>query len=103
MKNTWKDLSAMISYSEGGITSKVIEKNEAGDVTLFCMAKATSISEHTSTKAGYVYVLEGEGIFTLEGENIHMKPGVIIFMEPGTVHAISARKNTSFILILKKV
>ncbi|MGV8169703.1 MAG: cupin domain-containing protein [Candidatus Nanoarchaeia archaeon] len=103
LKNNWKNVVEQISYSEGGITSKVMEKNEFGDVTLFCMSKNTSISEHTSTKAGYVYVVEGEGTFVLAGKNIEMKKGVLIFMDANAKHSLNAKENTSFILILKKM
>ncbi|MBT7902297.1 cupin domain-containing protein [Candidatus Woesearchaeota archaeon] len=103
MENKWKDVKEMIDYSKGGIISKVVEKNDIGDVTLFNMSKETEIGEHTSTKAGYVYVVEGAGIFTLEGEEIHMKPGVLIFMKANAKHSLSAKENTTFILILNNV
>jgi len=103
MANKWKDLKEMIDYSNNGIISKVIEKNDIGDVTLFGMSKDTEISEHTSTKQGYVYVIEGEGIFNLEGEEIPMKPGVLIFMDANAKHSLSAKENTTFILILNKI
>jgi len=67
-----------ISYSEKGITSKEIMETGKLDSTLFCMAANTNISEHTSTKQGVVYVIEGKGTFNLEGEDIQMLPGVFI-------------------------
>ncbi|MDP7081443.1 MAG: cupin domain-containing protein [Candidatus Undinarchaeales archaeon] len=103
MKNTWKNIKEMITYPEGGITSKVIEKNELGDVTLFCMSGGTSISDHTSTKAGYIYVIEGKGTFILEGEKIEMTPGTLIVMRSNAVHSLSAQENTSFILLLRDI
>ncbi|MBT4174263.1 cupin domain-containing protein [archaeon] len=102
MENKWKNVSEIINYSDEGIISKVIEKNDVGDVTLFSMSKKTEIGEHTSTKAGYVYVVEGDGIFNLEGEEIHMKPGVLIFMSANAKHSLCAKEDTSFILILNK-
>lgn len=100
MKNSWKNINEMITYSSGGIMSKVIEKDDVGNVTLFSMSKNTDISTHTSTKPGYIYVIEGEGIFTLENQEISMKPGTIIFMEANAKHSISAKEDTSFVLIL---
>ena len=90
----------MISYSEGGITSKVILKTERMNVTLFCMASGTELSEHTSTKEGLVYVLEGKGTFTLEGKEIPMLPDVLIHMKSGAVHSLEAEESTSFLLVL---
>jgi len=103
MENKWKNLKEMINYSDDGIISKVIEKTDEGNVTLFNMGKGTAMSEHTSTKSAYVYVVEGDGIFVLEGKKIQMSPGVMIFMESNAKHSLSAKENTTFILILNKV
>ena len=82
--------------------SKVISKSDKVDVTLFCMAKGTELGEHTSTKEGLVYVIEGNGTFTLEGEGIPMLPGTFIHMKKKAVHSLSANKDTSFLLVLNQ-
>jgi quercetin dioxygenase-like cupin family protein len=97
MEQSTKDL---IAYSAGGITSKVILKSEHLNVTLFCMAAGTDISEHTATREGTVYVVEGDGVFTLSGQPILMKQGVLIHLKPNQPHSITAEKNTSFLLTL---
>lgn len=94
------NIKEQISYSAGGILSKVIIKSEKLDVTLFCMAKGTEISEHTSTKQGFVYVVEGKGVFNLGGKDIVMSPGVFIEMEKNMIHSLKAEQNTSFLLVL---
>ena len=95
-----KNIKELIEYSEKGITSKVISKEGKLNVTLFCMSANTEISEHTSTKQGIVYVIDGEGVFNLEGEKINMAPGIIIFMKENAIHSLKADKNTSFLLVL---
>jgi|SRR3989344_638864 len=95
-----KNIKQMIEYPKQGILSKEIAKTSKQDVTLFCMAKGTDMGEHTSTKQGFVYVLEGKGIFNLEGKEIEMKPGVFIFMNKNAKHSLSAQENTSFLLAL---
>ncbi|MDO8663726.1 MAG: cupin domain-containing protein [Candidatus Wildermuthbacteria bacterium] len=94
------NVKKMIGYSEGGITSKVVFSGENNQVTLFCMAEGTDIGEHTSTKKGFVYVIEGKGIFNLEGREIIMEPGVLIEMSKNAKHSLSASENTSFLLFL---
>lgn len=94
-----KNILEMINYSDGGILSKVIQKDKM-NVTLFCMSKQTEISEHTSTKQGLVYVIEGKGIFNLEGNDLIMEKGKMILMEENAVHSLKAEENTSFILVL---
>ena len=97
-----KNIKQLIEYPKQGILSKEIVKNEKIDITLFCMAKGTNIGEHTSTKAGFVYVLEGKGIFNLEGKNIKMQLGEFIFMMENKVHSLKAEENTAFLLTLIK-
>ena len=98
--NLPKNQKELIEYSEKGITSKVISKEGKLNVTLFSMSAGTDISEHTSTKQGVVYVIEGEGIFNLEGSDIEMKPGIIIFMKENAAHSLKVEEDTSFLLVL---
>lgn len=97
-KRNWKNLSRIIEYPKEGVLSKELVKTAKSNITLFCMAKGTEISEHTSTKEGFVHVLDGKGIFNLEGENIKMLPGVFIFMKKNAKHSLKAEKNTAFLL-----
>jgi len=95
-----KNILDIIEYPSEGVLSKKIVKTENINIDLFCMAVGKEISEHTSSKEGTVYVVEGKGIFRLEGENIDMKPGVLIHMEANAKHSLKAMENTSFILTL---
>lgn len=96
-------INELIKYPEKGILSREIVKNNKFDITLFCMAKGTEISEHTSTKQGFVYVIEGDGIFNLEGKDIIMSSGVFIYMDENAIHSLKVNENTSFILALANI
>ena len=100
MEDNSQNIKELIAYSNGGILSKEIVKNNKLSVTLFCMAAGTEISEHTSTKQGFVHVIEGKGIFNLEGKDIIMSEGVFIKMNKNMVHSLKAEQNTSFLLSL---
>ncbi len=102
MENEYKNIRDVIDYPEGGVVSKVLSRNRTGDVTLFCMAAGTSISEHTASRDGFIYVVEGDGTFRLEGEDIPMKEGVMIFMAKDAKHSLDAKENTTFILLLRE-
>ncbi len=93
-------INELIEYPKKGILSKDIIKNNKLNVTLFCMAKGTEISEHTSTKQGFVYIIEGNGIFNLKGKDITMSSGVFIYMKENAIHSLKADENTSFMLVL---
>lgn len=103
IENNWSDLPKLVDYSKSGILSKVIKTSDKINITLFCMAKNTNISEHITTKEGMVYVLEGEGVFNLEGKDILMKQGVLIFLNKNAKHSLDASKDTSFLLVLYPV
>lgn len=93
-------INELIEYPKKGILSKDIVKNDKLNITLFCMAKGTEISGHTSTKPGFVYIIEGSGLFNLEGKDIIMSPEVFIYMKENAIHSLKADENTSFILVL---
>lgn len=93
-----KNVKTLIEYPKEGILSKEIVKTDKIDMSLFCMTENTGISEHTSTKQGFIYVIEGKGIFNLEGKDIKMEQGVFIFMKKNAIHSLKAEENTAFIL-----
>lgn len=100
MMGKWVNVKELIEYPREGILSKELVKADEFNITLFCMSGGTEISEHTSTKEGFLIVLEGEGTFNLEGEDISMKPGIFIFIEKNAAHSLKADENTAFILSL---
>lgn len=102
MDNIWKNLKEQIEYPESGILSKEVFKDDKFDVSLFCMAQGTEISEHTSTRHGFVYVVEGKGNFKLEGQDIVMSDDVIIYMDNNAKHSLKSESNLTFALILFK-
>lgn len=66
------------------------------------MAKGTELTEHTSTREGIIYVIEGKGVFNLEGETIPMLPGTFIHMKKKAVHSLKVDENTGFLLALNE-
>ena len=98
-KNTGS-IKDMVEYPHEGVLSKDIVKTKKNNVSLFCMAAGTEMGEHTSIRQGFIYVVEGRGIFNLEGKEIKMLPGVFIFMKENAIHSLKAEENTAFILSL---
>ncbi len=94
------DLNKEIKFSKGGIVSKVITEGKESEISLFCMAKGTAMSEHTSGREATVLVLKGKGIFNLAGKDITLAPGVLVFMPARTKHSLKAEENMAFLLYL---
>jgi len=82
------------------VVSKAIAKDDVCQYSLFCLAADTEISEHTATRNATIYSIEGTGTLTLNGQKIQLIPGVFVFMPANAPHALEAKSNLAFILIL---
>lgn len=94
-----KDIAKEIKYVKGAVTSKVIEKGRL-NITLFCMAKDTEISEHTTTREALIHVIEGSGTIIVDKQPLTLKKGKLIYMNRNAPHSLKVKKNTSFLLFL---
>ena len=54
------NIAGEVDYASGGIVSKQIIKNQAGNVTLFSFDKEQGLSEHTAPFDALVRILDGE-------------------------------------------
>lgn len=102
LQATFTQLQEHIEYPQVGVLSKVLLKAKTCEFTLFCLAAATEISEHTSTRHAVVQGLEGKGILTLEGQDIALEPNVLIVMPANAPHALRAEENLAFLLTLSQ-
>lgn len=95
-------LQELIEYSDTGILSKVIVKDNNCQHTLFCLAQGTELEEHTSSRNAAINVIEGKGTLRLEGREIDLKPGVFVYMRANAPHALQALENLAFVLTLSE-
>lgn len=95
-------LQDLIEYSTTGINSKVLLKDNNSQYSLFCLAAGTDIDEHTSTRNAVMTVIEGTGNLNLEGKDIALNPGVFVFMAANAPHAVQAKENLAFTLVLSE-
>ena len=64
-ENTFPKASVMrfadkIEYADGGVVSKQVLKNDAGNITLFAFDEEQGLAEHTAPFDALVQVLDGE-------------------------------------------
>ncbi|NEO28407.1 MAG: cupin domain-containing protein [Kamptonema sp. SIO4C4] len=95
-------LPEAISYSESGILSKVLFKDESCQYTLFCLAAGTEIEEHTSTRNAMVQVLEGTGKLWLDKDEVELMAGKFVLMPANIPHAVKSESNLAFLLTLSE-
>jgi quercetin dioxygenase-like cupin family protein len=96
------NLSQQIEYSEGGIISKQILKNQAGNVTLFSFDKEQGLSEHTAPFDALVQIIDGKAEITIGGEAHTLEVGQIIIMPANIPHALFAIEQFKMLLTMIK-
>ena len=101
-KETIFDLQQQIEYSKGGIISKQIMKNQAGNVTLFSFDKEQGLSEHAAPFDALVQIIDGKARITINGTPHILETGQIIIMPANIPHAVYAVEQFKMLLTMIK-
>lgn len=96
------NLEKMIDYSAGGVVSKQILKNQAGNITLFSFDQGQGLTEHTAPFDAVVELLDGEAEIIIGGHTNLVKKGESIIMPANITHALQAVKAFKMLLIMIK-
>lgn len=96
------DIEQMVEYSAGGVISKQILKNEAGNITLFSFDKGQGLSEHTAPFDALVQILDGKAEITIGGEPLSLTAGQSVIMPAGISHALHAPERFKMLLTMIK-
>lgn len=94
--------SELIDYSEGGIISKQVLKNEAGNITLFSFDKGQGLSEHTAPFDAVVQILDGKAEIRVGGHPAVLGEGESVIMPAGIPHALLAVEKFKMLLTMIK-
>lgn len=89
-----------IDYSNGGVVSKQVSKNAAGNVTLFSFDEGQGLSEHSAPFDAMVHILDGEAEITIGGKANIVKSGEIIIMPANIPHALHANERFKMLLTM---
>ncbi len=92
----------MIDYSSDSIVSKIITRNDKGNLTLFAFDKNQLLSEHTAPFDAIVQVIEGEGRVQIDGKEFTLTEGQTIIMPANVPHAVIAKQKFKMLLIMIK-
>jgi len=96
------DLVNLIDYSVGGVVSKQVLKNEAGNITLFSFDRGQGLSEHTAPFDAMAQVLDGEVEIKIGGKPCILKTGESIIMPANIPHALHANEKFKMLLTMVK-
>lgn len=101
-KGTILDMVQLIDYSDGGIISKQVLKNDAGNITLFSFDKGQGLTEHIAPFDAVVQILDGEAEIRVGGDPFILKQNEIIIMPANITHALYAVEKFKMLLTMIK-
>jgi quercetin dioxygenase-like cupin family protein len=97
------DLLGVAEVPKEGIHSRVLQKDEHVNITLFGFSAGQELSTHSAPTPAVICILNGEADITL-GNDVHQaKAGSLAYMPPLLPHAVSAKAATTMLLIQIKV
>jgi quercetin dioxygenase-like cupin family protein len=96
------NLTEQVQYADGSIVSKIIIRNEKGNITLFAFDKGEFLSEHTAPFDAIVQVLEGNCEVLIDGVSNQLKVGESIIMPANVRHAVVAKEQFKMLLTMIK-
>ena len=91
-----------ISYAEKAVVSKIVLKNDKGDISLFAFDKGEGLSEHSSPFDALVYIVDGSAEIIINGNSNMLKAGESIIMPSNTPHALKAVEAFKMVLTMIK-
>ena len=91
-----------VAYAEGSIVSKILLRNEKGNVTLFAFDKGEVLSEHTAPYDAIVQILDGKSAIIIDGKPHELVAGESIIMPANIPHALTAVEKFKMLLIMIK-
>ena len=91
-----------ISYAEKAVVSKIVLKNDKGDISLFAFDKGEGLSEHSSPFDALVYIVDGSAEIIINGNSNMLKAGESIIMPSNTPHALKAVEPFKMVLTMIK-
>ncbi|NLX65519.1 MAG: cupin domain-containing protein [Bacteroidales bacterium] len=99
-KSTVIALEKSIDYASGGVVSKQVTKNKAGNITIFSFDKEQGLTEHTANYDAFVQILDGEAEIRIGGEPHLLKRGDSIIMPANVPHALTAVERFKMLLTM---
>jgi quercetin dioxygenase-like cupin family protein len=95
-----RDMRAEVGIPPDGILSRTVHTAGTMTLTLFGFDAGQELTEHTSSRAAIIEILDGEAEVVLDGEVHALAAGAWIAMPAGMRHAIRATRPMRMALTL---
>ena len=96
------NLKDSIGYAGGAIVSKIVQKSEAGNVSLFAFDKGQQLSEHTAPFDALVQIVDGKANIIIDGKGHELSEGDLIIMPADVPHAVESVTAFKMLLTMLK-
>lgn len=93
-------LQNLVEYANDSTVSKIITRNNKGNLTLFAFDKGQNLSEHSAPFDAVVQVLDGVGKIIIDKKEYMVKRGELIIMPANIPHAVEAEERFKMMLIM---
>ena len=91
-----------VTYADDSVVSKILLRNDKGNVTLFAFDKGEMLSEHTAPFDAIVQVLDGSVEIEIDHKPHILVTGESIIMPANIPHAVTALEKFKMLLIMIK-
>ncbi len=103
MPYTFQQLTDMLpEVLPDSVISRTVYQDERLKLTLFGFAAGQGLTEHSSSKAAIIHILQGEATLSLEDEVRHVSAGSWFFLSPNLKHSLSASSDMQMLLTMLK-
>jgi quercetin dioxygenase-like cupin family protein len=97
------NLQQEFTLPEKRILSRVLQKDEYVNVTLFGFSAGEELSGHSAPTPAVLYFLEGEAEVQLGEDMVQAQPGPFVYMPPMLPHGIAAKSPLRMLLVQMKI
>lgn len=91
-----------VAYADESVVSKILLRNDKGNVTLFSFDQGEALSEHTAPYDAIAQILDGKAEVIIDGKSHELVAGESIIMPANVPHALSAMERFKMLLIMIK-
>ena len=98
------DLAGLIdNIQPGGIVSRTFFRGDRLKAVIFGFDTGQELTEHTSTQAAIIQIVQGEASVTLGGDRHELNAGSWLHMPPNLKHSVYAKTPLIMLLVMYNV
>ena len=98
-----QDLQQEFGLPDKGILSRVLQKDQNVNVTVFGFSAGEELSSHAAPTPAILYFLDGSADVQLGTDTVHAAAGSFVYMPANLPHGIAAKTAVRMLLVQVKI